>query len=80
MALQRFLRERWEKELLSYGCSRAVGMGMLNTAEYWRWPWGNYPFTVPIDEMGAIDVWAFQKILTAMAELAPDGYEFPQTR
>lgn len=77
MALRRYDRDRWEAELRSYGCAPLEGQTTLNTAEWWRWPWGGYPFTVPVDPEGFVDVWAFQRLLADMARLAPDDWEFP---
>ena len=36
-----------EDILRSYGCSKLEGLTPLNTANWWRWPWGGAPFTLP---------------------------------
>jgi hypothetical protein len=66
-----------KKELRSYGCTPLSGKGKLNTAEWWCWPWGGAPFTLPVDENGKIDQWAFHRLLADMAKLAPTEWEFP---
>jgi len=75
-AVRRKPRDEWETELRSYGCYPAKGLSALQTAEWWRWPWGGYPFTVPVEADGTIETWAFQRILGDMAALAPDDWQF----
>ena len=77
MAFKRISRGEWERELCRYGCRPLEGTTKLNTAEWWRWPWGAYPFTVPVDEDGYCDYWAYQRILADMAGSAPEDWEFP---
>ncbi len=78
IALRRFPREEWEGVLRSYGCEPLEGVGPLNTAEWWRFPWEPHvPFTVPVDEDGYADPWGFQRLLSDMARLAPKGWEPP---
>lgn len=77
MPVQRLPRERWEPELRSYGCEPLKGKTPLNTAEWWRWPWGGCPFTVPVDPDDYVETWAFQRLLADMARLAPPNWEFP---
>jgi hypothetical protein len=69
-------REEWERRLRSYGCCPLEGSTKLNTAEWWRWPWGGAPFLVPCEVDGAMDQWAFQGIMHDMGQLAPPGWEF----
>lgn len=68
-----------EAKLLRYGCEPLKGRGTLNTANWWRWPWGGAPFTLPLaDKYGNIDEWAYRQLMADLARLAPDGWEFPQ--
>lgn len=77
MASLRMLgREEWEKRLRSYGCYPVKGLTKLNTAEWWRWPWGGAPFTVPVEENGSIDMGAYHRLQADLATLAPPGWEF----
>jgi hypothetical protein len=46
-----FARSEWEPILCDFGAQPLEGKGRLNTAEWWRAPWG-VPFVVPIDESG----------------------------
>ena len=78
MPLHRWSRERWEAELRRYGCEPLDGLTHLNTAEWWKWPWDSTPFSVPVDPDGYADYWAFERILSDMARLAPPGWEFPE--
>ena len=74
----RFLpREEWEAELRSYGCRPAQGLGQLNTAEFWRFPWGGYPFTVPHEE-GRMLRTDFDSIIIMIASAAPPDWRFPE--
>lgn len=67
IAVRRLPREEWEAELRHYGCRPAEGLTPLNYAEWWRYPWGGYPFTVPADEDG----WLLQQdMLTIIADMA----------
>jgi hypothetical protein len=77
IAVRRLHRQDWERKLKGYGCYPAAGLTRLNTAEWWRWPWGGPPFTVPIDDDGCCDTRAFHKLVADMALLAPEGWEFP---
>jgi len=70
-------REAWEAELRSYGCKPLEGKGALNTAEWWQYPWGQ-PFTVPCDDDGICDQWAFLRVITDMAKCAPRDWTFPK--
>jgi hypothetical protein len=63
-------------KLTSYGCKPLHGKGRLNTAEWWRWPWGGTPFLLPF-EGETVDAWALQKLVADMAALAPPGWKFP---
>ena len=74
--IRRIPRDEWGAQLKSYGCYPAAGMGSLQTAEFWRWPWGGYPFTAPCDADGFMDMWAFQRLLSDMAALAPADWVF----
>lgn len=66
-----------EAVLLSYGCQKLQGLGPLNTAEWWQWPWGGTPFTLPFEDGAFVDQWALQRLLADMARLAPDNWVFP---
>jgi hypothetical protein len=77
MPLYRWSRERWEAALYRLGCKPCEGLTSLNTAEWWQYPWGGYPFTVPVDEDGYADYWAFEHILAGMHKLAPPDWQFP---
>lgn len=70
-------REEWEKALRDYGCKPLEGKGALNTAEWWRMAWGGYPFTVPVDEEGRCDVWAFNRLVVDIFKLAPPDWQPP---
>lgn len=76
IAVRLLQREEWEKRLRSYGCYPAERLTQLNTAEWWRWPWGAAPFTVPVEFDGSIDDRTFQGLMHDMAELAPPDWEF----
>jgi hypothetical protein len=54
-------RAVWEPKLRALGCVPLEGTGRLNTAEWWRQESG-YPFTVPVEQDGSCDFWAFQKL------------------
>ncbi len=54
-------RPTWERKLRSIGAEPLPGLGHLNTAEWWRRP-GHPPFTVPIEDDGKCDYWAFRRI------------------
>jgi hypothetical protein len=67
-----------EATLRSYGCRPLSGKTALNTARWWRWPWGGPPITLPNDGE-TVDAWALQKLIADMAKLAPPDWEFPKT-
>ena len=71
-------RDEWEAALRDYGCKPLEGKGSLNTAEWWQMPWGGYPFTVPVDDDGRCDKWAFNKLVLDIIKSAPSGREFPE--
>lgn len=75
--VRRLAREEWETDLRSYACKPCEGMGKLNTAEYWRFPWGGYPFTVP-NEDGYMLMSDLDAIHIMLAQLAPEGWVFPE--
>lgn len=75
-AVRRLPRAEWEKRLRSYGCYPQEGLTPLNTAEWWRWPFPAPPFTVPADDEGYLDAWAWMQLLEDMAALAPAGFQF----
>jgi len=64
-------------KLRSYGCEPLQGKGSLNTAEWWRWPWGGAPFLLSC-EGETVDAWVMQKLIADMAVLAPLGWKFPE--
>lgn len=76
IAVRLLQRDVWEKRLRSYGCCPLEGLAALNSAEWWRWPWGGTPFTGPVEAGGSMDEWAYQRIMRDLAELAPAGWEF----
>jgi hypothetical protein len=78
-AVRLLSRTEVEAKLRSYGCKPLEGAGPLNTADWWRWPWGGAPFLLPLDSNGMIDEWAFRRLLADMAKLAPPGWEFPSS-
>jgi len=75
-AVRRLQRAEWEKRLREMGCFSQDGLTKLNTAEWWRWPFKAPPFTVPVDDEGCMDQWAFLKLVADMAVLAPKDWEF----
>jgi hypothetical protein len=77
IAVHRLRREEWERKLRSYGCYPAEGLGPLNSAQWWRWPWHGAPFTVPVDDEGYCDRQAFQRLLGDMGRLAPPNWQPP---
>ena len=61
----RFLeRPVWEPMLRSLGAEPLAGLTPLNTAEWWRRP-GKPPFTVPVEDDGRCDFWAFRRVYEA---------------
>lgn len=61
----RFLdRPTWERMLRELGAEPLAGTTPLNTAEWWRSP-GRPPFTVPVEDDGRCDFWAFRRIYEA---------------
>ena len=69
-------REEWEADLRSYDCKPLEGLTKLNTAEWWQYPWG-HPFTVPCDETGLCEYWAYNQLIADMARCAPPDWVFP---
>ena len=76
IAVRLLQRQEWERRLRSYGCFPAEGLTLLNSAEWWRWPWGGPPFTVPCEADGSMSDRDFQGIMYDMGELAPPNWEF----
>jgi len=77
MLAVRFLhRHEWEAKLRSYGCEPLVGKGALNTAEWWRMPWGQL-FTVPIESDGRCDEWAIHRLILDVVSCAHTDWKFP---
>ena len=76
ISIQRLPRDQWERRLRSYGCYPADGLTVLNTAEWWRWPFPAPPFTVPVDADDYCDTFAFMRLLSDMARLAPPNWVF----
>jgi hypothetical protein len=61
----RFLeRSEWEPKLRSLGAAPLEGQSKLNTAEWWKRP-NHPPFTVPVEDDGRCDFWAFRRIYEA---------------
>lgn len=61
MIIKQVPRSLWEAKLRRWGCSPLDGKGPLNTAEWWIGK-RMLPFTVPVDDDGACEFWALQKI------------------
>jgi hypothetical protein len=77
MIALRFLpRENWEPQLRYYRCSPLLGLGKLNTAEWWKAEWGHV-FTVPIETTGCCHQEAFQRLITSVVSTAPTDMTFP---
>lgn len=79
MSVRMLPRTEWEKRLRGYGCYPQEGLTKLNTAEWWRWPWGGAPFTVPCEADGSMDMGAYHRLLADMATLAPRDWDFGDT-
>jgi hypothetical protein len=78
IAVRRVSREEWEAELRHYGCSPAQGLTKLNSAEWWRYPWGGYPFTVPAAEDGYVLKQDLDDIIGDLLLLAEEhGFHLP---
>lgn len=77
IAARLLAREAWEPELRFYGCTPLAGKGKLNTAEWWRMPWQDYPFTVPVEEDGRMLEDDLQRLVVTIVNSAPPGTEFP---
>jgi hypothetical protein len=76
MIVVRFLdRSEWESKLRSYKCEPLVGKGELNSAEWWKAPWG-HPFTVPVESDGNCDQWALQRLIADIMRGAPSDTTF----
>lgn len=67
-------RPVWERMLRSLGAEPLAGLTPLNTAEWWRIP-GRAPFTVPVDETGRCDFWAFRRLYEAQGGSPLSGGE-----
>lgn len=70
-------RDEWETELRFYGCVPLAGKGTLNTAEWWRMPWQEYPFTVPVEPDGGMMQDDLQRLVVTIVNSAPPDTEFP---
>jgi hypothetical protein len=68
-------RDEWERRLRHYKCEPLAGKGKLNTAEWWKAPWGR-PFIVPIESDGCCDEWAIQRLILDLLKMAPPDTEF----
>jgi hypothetical protein len=60
-------RPTWERMLRELGAEPLAGKAPLNTAEWWRRP-GHPPFTLPVEDDGKCDFWAFRRIYEAQGE------------
>lgn len=76
-AVRRISIEEARKKLRSYGCTPLEGKGRLNTAEWWRWPWGGAPFILAVEDDEWVDLWAYQQLIADLAKLAPSDWVFP---
>ena len=54
-------RPEWEAKLREIGAEPLQGRTALNRGEWWRRP-GYFAFTVPVDERGRCDFWAFRRL------------------
>jgi hypothetical protein len=52
MAVRLLGRSEWEDKLRAYKCLPLDGKDNLNSAEWWKAPWGASPFTVPVEGDG----------------------------
>lgn len=80
IAFRRRPRKEWEAELRQYGCYPAEGMTPLNEtgAEWWRYPWGGYPFPVAVDEDGWLGQVDLDDLIMDLIQLANEyRWEFP---
>jgi hypothetical protein len=77
IAVRLIPREEWEAELRHYGCRPLQGKTKLNTAEWWRMPWQDYPFTVPVQPGGMMRPEDLQDRIVLIAQSAPEGTTFP---
>jgi hypothetical protein len=76
MVTVRFLHKpEWEAKLRKYKCEPLSGKGLLNTAEWWKTPWGSL-FIVPAEADGRCDEWAFQRLISDIMKLAPTSWVF----
>jgi hypothetical protein len=76
MIAVRFLhRTEWEGKLRKYKCEPLSGKGPLNTAEWWKAPWGS-PFTVPIEADGRCDEWAIQRVILDLVKCTPANFNW----
>ena len=58
------------------GCEPLLGLTPLNTAEFWRFPWGGYPFTVPVEDDGRMTEQNLHRTMAMIAKAAPEGWTF----
>jgi hypothetical protein len=77
IAVRLIPRQEWEAELRFYGCKPLEDKTKLNTAEWWRMPWQDYPFTVPVDAQGRMRPDDLQNRIYLIASTAPEGTKFP---
>ena len=75
MATVRLLpRAQWEMGLRAYDCSPLEGKGPLNTAEWWRAPWG-FLFTVPVEGPEShCEEQAFNRLLIHIQQSRPPDW------
>lgn len=60
-------RDQWEKKLRALGLKPHDGLGKINTAEFWSDGTG-YPISIPVDEHGDVDFWAFQRLCKVLGD------------
>jgi hypothetical protein len=58
-----------------YKCKKVIGLGRLNTAEWWRAKW-NFLFTVPIEDDGGCHEEQFRKLVIDLVRSAPPDTGF----
>lgn len=75
IAVRSLSRDEWEERLKRYRCEPLAGKGALNSAEWWKAPWG-HPFTVPVDYDGTCDEWAIERLILDIVKIAPDDFSF----
>jgi hypothetical protein len=74
-AMRLFKRSEWEARLARVHCEPLQGKTKLNTAEWWKAPWG-FVFTVPVDQNDMINQIDLSAVIADVVADAPPGYSF----